>query len=102
MVGSHVDPIARRKVLHQIAGTGDYNGDGKPDIVWTNTLTGERTVWLMNGTALSSSLYLANIPAGWSIAATDRLMDAMHVTYERLIHWAFSLRRISCKPSAVQ
>ena len=28
---------------------GDFNGDGKTDIVWRNTTTGATAVWLMNG-----------------------------------------------------
>src|SRR5262249_40855777 len=30
-------------------GTGDFNGDGKGDILWHNTTTGQVVVWLMNG-----------------------------------------------------
>ena len=38
----------------KVAGTGDFNGDAKADIVWRNSSTGEVYVWLMNGTTLSS------------------------------------------------
>ncbi|HEY8030989.1 MAG TPA: hypothetical protein VIF02_01080, partial [Methylocella sp.] len=31
-----------------IAGTGDFNGDGKSDILWRNT-NGTMTIWEMNG-----------------------------------------------------
>src|SRR5437763_5014191 len=27
----------------------DFNGDGKSDIVWSNSVTGEKLMWLMNG-----------------------------------------------------
>jgi hypothetical protein len=33
--------------------TGDYNGDGKADILWQNA-DGTPAVWLMNGTSLIS------------------------------------------------
>ena len=33
----------------QIKGTGDFNGDGKSDILWQNT-TAQPAIWLMNGT----------------------------------------------------
>ena len=33
----------------QIAGTGDFNGDGKADILWQND-DGTPAIWLMNGT----------------------------------------------------
>jgi hypothetical protein len=45
----------------------DYNGEGQPDIVWQNTSTGERYVWLMNGTSFVSGVSLGVIPAEWSI-----------------------------------
>jgi hypothetical protein len=33
-----------------IGGAGDFNGDGRSDLVWHNVSTGELAVWLMNGT----------------------------------------------------
>lgn len=33
-------------------GTGDFNGDGQPDIVWQNETTGQNAVWYMNGTIM--------------------------------------------------
>jgi hypothetical protein len=53
----------------KIVGTGDFNGDGKTDIVWENTVTGKRVVWLMNGTTFSSAVNLLNTPIEWHIAA---------------------------------
>ncbi len=32
-----------------IAGVADFNSDGKPDILWRNSSTGQATVWYMNG-----------------------------------------------------
>jgi glycerophosphoryl diester phosphodiesterase len=34
----------------QIEGTGDFNGDGKSDIVWRNYQTGDTVMWFLNGT----------------------------------------------------
>ena len=34
---------------YMIVGTGDFNGDGKPDIVWRNTVTGANAIWYMGG-----------------------------------------------------
>ena len=52
------------------AAAGDFNGDGKADLLWQNTATGERLVWLMNGTAFGSSVSLGVVPPGWSIAGS--------------------------------
>jgi hypothetical protein len=36
----------------QVVGVGDFNGDGKADIFWRNTSTGENAIWLMQGTSV--------------------------------------------------
>jgi uncharacterized repeat protein (TIGR01451 family) len=33
----------------RLGGVGDFDGDGKPDLVWRNQATGADEVWLMNG-----------------------------------------------------
>jgi RHS repeat-associated protein len=38
---------------------GDFNTDGKADIVWTNTSTGDRTVWFMSGTSVQVPAFVA-------------------------------------------
>ncbi len=57
----------------QMAAAGDFNADGKTDLVYQNTSTGERCIWLMNGTA---RLSVVNLPTGttaWRIAAAGDL-----------------------------
>ena len=44
-----------------IGGTGDFNGDGKDDILFQNTTTGARTIWLMNGTVPGAMVSLGTI-----------------------------------------
>ena len=43
-------------------GTGDYNGDGKADILWHHNLRGEVWVWLMNGAVPLSRNYVGSVP----------------------------------------
>jgi hypothetical protein len=45
----------------------DFNGDGKSDIVWQDTQTGQRAIWLMNGTTISRAVSLPTIPTQWQI-----------------------------------
>ena len=52
-----------------MVGTGDFNGDGKSDIVWRDT-SGNTAIWLMNGAAVLSAGGLGNVPTTWSIALT--------------------------------
>jgi hypothetical protein len=33
----------------QIAAVGDFSGDGKPDLVWRNSGTGDIAAWFMDG-----------------------------------------------------
>jgi YD repeat-containing protein len=34
----------------------DMDGDGRPDIVWRNTVTGENSVWIMSGTQVAQTI----------------------------------------------
>jgi YD repeat-containing protein len=36
----------------------DMDGDGRPDIVWRNSVTGENSVWIMSGTILAQTITL--------------------------------------------
>jgi plastocyanin len=56
-----------------VAQTGDFNGDGKADILWHNT-DGDTSIWLMtvSGTQMQvlSVTDLGLVPMGWNIAGT--------------------------------
>jgi hypothetical protein len=58
--GAYLDAVADQN--WKIVGTGDYNGDGKVDIVWRNTSTGEVYVWYMNGYVRAGGSYLPTVP----------------------------------------
>ena len=45
----------------------DFNADGKPDIIWSNTANGATYVWRMNGPALISDSFYALIDPSWKI-----------------------------------
>lgn len=50
-----------------IVGTGDYDGDGKADLPWRNTDTGDDYLFMMNGLNVTSKGYLPNVPTGWAV-----------------------------------
>jgi hypothetical protein len=52
-----------------IVGTGDFNGDGKSDVLWLNT-NNTPAIWEMNGTSIIGSAALPAPPPSWHIAGT--------------------------------
>jgi hypothetical protein len=52
----------------QIMGTGDFNGDGKPDFLWRNSSTGDIRIWYMNGTQILSDVFVTTLSdQNWQI-----------------------------------
>jgi hypothetical protein len=51
-----------------IVGTGDFNGDGKSDILWRDT-GGNVAIWEMNGTTIlnQATSFVANVSGNWAI-----------------------------------
>jgi hypothetical protein len=49
----------------------DFNSDGMTDLLWQNSATGERYVWLMAGPYFSSGLSLGTVPTAWQVAGTS-------------------------------
>ncbi len=48
----------------------DFDGDGKADILWHNSATGQLLTWYMNGTAVKSyGSVFAQINPAWNVAA---------------------------------
>ncbi len=52
----------------KVAGVGDFNQDGKPDLVWRNQSSGSNTIWLMDNTTILNNQGFAAIPdTNWQI-----------------------------------
>ncbi|MCH9695885.1 MAG: FG-GAP-like repeat-containing protein [Gammaproteobacteria bacterium] len=56
--------------LWMVAGNGDYNGDGKSDILWRHSVTGQNHMYLMDGASIASSLSVTTVPSPsvWEVA----------------------------------
>jgi FG-GAP-like repeat len=52
----------------RIAGAGDFNGDGFADLVWEDTITGQRAIWLLKNGVFSGVINLPTVPVEWHIA----------------------------------
>ncbi len=55
---------AQSGLTWHVIGTGDFNGDGKSDILWQNS-DGTPGFWLMNGTTLNGGGLVTNPGATW-------------------------------------
>ena len=51
-----------------VAAVADFNGDGKADILWRNTATGDNYIYFMNGLTIASEGYTRNVPLAWTVA----------------------------------
>ncbi|MBZ5640777.1 MAG: FG-GAP-like repeat-containing protein, partial [Acidobacteriia bacterium] len=62
-------PTERPTSGWQIQGVGDFNADGKPDVLWRNTTTGQVGAWLMNGVVIDHWVWMPTEPptSGWQI-----------------------------------
>jgi hypothetical protein len=49
--------------------TGDYNGDGKSDVLWRDT-SGDVGIWFMNG-AQAQFASVGNVSTVWSIQSAN-------------------------------
>src|SRR5690349_18943927 len=64
-------PVSPAFFSHPLA---DVDGDGKTDIVWRNTTTGDVGVWLMNGITIAGAAGIAQVSDfGWQVAGLGDL-----------------------------
>jgi hypothetical protein len=52
----------------------DFNGDGYSDLVWENTVTGQRAIWLMKNGVTQSGYYLPPVAPEWHIVGVADVM----------------------------
>ena len=58
----------------QVAGTGDFNNDGRTDILWRNSATGENYLYFMNGLQIASEGYVRTVAdMNWQVAGVGDL-----------------------------
>jgi protocatechuate 3,4-dioxygenase beta subunit len=56
---------------NKLSGTGDFNNDGKEDLLWRDKVTGDNFVWYMNGAAFAGTAPLpAETTLSWDICGT--------------------------------
>src|SRR5205809_7237478 len=51
----------------QVKGIGDFDGDGRADILWRNASTGENYIWLMNGLSTASQCSVNFVDPAWQV-----------------------------------
>jgi FG-GAP repeat len=52
-----------------VAAIGDFDSDGKTDLIWRNAQTGDNALWTMNGTLLKTPTLIQKFDdLNWSIA----------------------------------
>jgi hypothetical protein len=71
--GTFTTPPTLADVRWKMVGTNDFNGDGKADILWRHSFSGENVVWFMNGSTLVSGTFLSPSTLAdtrWTMAGT--------------------------------
>ncbi|MBP7864494.1 MAG: FG-GAP repeat protein [Acidobacteria bacterium] len=57
----------------------DFDGDGKADLFWRNAVTGDNSIWLMDGAGVKGALAFPAVPPAWKVAATGDFDGDGHV-----------------------
>ena len=56
--GSYLTPRRFSDTNWKIVTVADFDGDGKPDLLWHHQTTGDLYVWFLDGTVVSGGSYL--------------------------------------------
>ncbi len=67
----HASVTSNIAVLSITRSRSDFNGDGKPDILWQHAVTGQRYLWFMNGATTIGDADLGVVAPDWHIAVAD-------------------------------
>jgi hypothetical protein len=65
-----LQPMASPRNVVTIPNFPDFDGDGKQDLLWRNTSTGQVGIWLMNGSGAKAAAVLSAPPFAWVIINT--------------------------------
>jgi subtilisin-like proprotein convertase family protein len=94
--GTFTDPPGLADTRWTVAGTGDFDGDTRPDILWRDVVSGQNAVWFMNGTTMDSGTFTAPaaMDALWTVAGVadfnlDHRADILwhHRSSGKLLIW---------------
>ena len=74
---------------YKLVATGDFDGDGKMDVIWTDGAS--MWMWVGNGSSFTST-YMRPYPAGWTVVGANDLdgdgrTDLIWVTSGRIAEW---------------
>ena len=58
---------------YDIVGSGDFNADGKADLLWRHTTLGDVWVWLMDGATPLSQVYVDTVDPGYVVRGVGDL-----------------------------
>jgi hypothetical protein len=75
MTGAHMvsatllTPMGPSDPHWKVVGVADLNADGKQDLIFQHSLTGQVVAWYMNGSTMTSGAYISTVNSAWKIAA---------------------------------
>lgn len=70
----HMDDVSWDADSWDMRGTGDFNNDNRPDLIWRNTVTGANQIWLMNGLDCTETVNLEPLDdTNWQLMGSSDL-----------------------------